>query len=164
MKNIAHTLVKLSIVFSLLALLSCSAYKEVEMLGVQNYNIDNITKENVDLAITVKVNNPNDYNIKIKKTALDLFIETNKVGKAQMKEDVVLKKNTNAEYTFVVTADYKELSNGVLKAAPTAIFKNNIRIGAKGRVKAKAFGVGKKFDLDLVDTINIKELMKMVGV
>ena len=163
MRHIKQTVVHFVILGGLISLLSCNAYKEVEMLGVQNYDLDNITNENVDLAITVKINNPNTYNIKIKKSTLDLYIENNKVGKAQMKEDIVLKKETNAEYTFIVTADYKELSSGVLKAAPNAIFKSSIKLGAKGKVKAKAFGiVGKKFDLDLEDNINMKELMKMI--
>lgn len=133
------------------------------MLGVEGYNLDGVKSDYVDLAITVKINNPNNYNIRIKKTVLDLFIEKKKVGKAKMKNDIVLKKEANDEYTFVVQANYKELSNSVFSSLGSVLFKSSIKLGVKGKVKAKAFGlVGKKFDVDIEENISMKDLKAMI--
>ena len=149
--------------FFLLITQSCTVYEEVEMLGVKDYNIGDINTDYVDVAITVKINNPNKYNIRIKRSTLDLFVEKEKVGKAKMKEDIVLKKQTEGNYTFVVQANYKELSSAVFSSLKSALFKSTIKLGVKGKVKAKAFGVvGKKFDLDIQEDIKVKELMGMI--
>ena len=143
---------------------SCTAYKEVELIGVNYYALGDLAKETVDLTVKLEVNNPNAYNIRIKKTTLDLFLEGKEVGKAKMQKDIVLKKKTQQEYEFTIRANYKELSGAVLKSIGSLIGKNKVSIGLKGKVKAKAFGiVGKKFDLDVKESINLKEIMKLSG-
>lgn len=150
--------------FLLVFITSCAAYKDVELIGVNNYALGDLAKETVDLTVKMEVNNPNGYNIRIKKTTLDLFLEGKEVGKAKMQGDIVLKKKTQQEYEFTIRANYKELSGAILKSIGSLFGKNEITLGLKGKVKAKAFGiVGKKFDLDVKEKVNLNDLMKMSG-
>jgi LEA14-like dessication related protein len=165
MRVFKKNLFKSSLFFSLLFIFSCNAYKEVEIVDTKKYDIGNITNQTVDLGLTVRINNPNNYNIKIKQTTLDLYVEGGKEGEVEMKEDITILKNTDKEYTLYVVANYKELSNSFLSVFQKNMFKSSIKLGVKGKVKAKAYGlVGKKFDLDLEETVNLKELMKMIKI
>jgi len=164
MKNSKKTILFFFVLVGVVVMQSCNAYKEVEIIDTKKYDITNIQKSTVDIGITVKINNPNNYNIKIKQTNLDLYVEGTKEGKVDMKEDIVILKNTEKEYTFYVVANYQELSNSFLSVFKKNMFKSSIKLGVKGKVKAKAYGIGKKFDLDLEETLNIKELMDMIKV
>lgn len=147
----------------LLLLTSCFTYHEVDVLDVGEYRINNVTKENVEVSVNIQVNNPNNYNIKLKKTDLDLYLEGEKIGKANIKEDLILKKRTQEKYTLTFQSNYKELSGAVLGRLPSLLRKSKIKVGLKGRVKAKAnLLLGKKFDLDVEETVDVSELSKLL--
>lgn len=153
-----------SVVVLMVTLFSCSAYKEVELVRVGDYSVGQVSGDYMDIFVNLEVNNPNNYNIKIKKTTLDLFVDGKKVGEAPMKEDLLLKKKTQDNYQFTIRADYKQLSKKLFSNLGALFGKKTIKLGIKGQVKAKAMGVvGKKFDLDVEEEVNIKELVKNSG-
>jgi LEA14-like dessication related protein len=130
------------------------------MLGIQNFKIGEIKEGKINVTITVKVNNPNKYKIKVKKTALDLFIEDKNIGQAIMKEDLIIEKSTEKNYDFTVQADYKVLSKSALGIVTKALFQKTINVQVKGNAKAVVRGIfSKNFDIDLKKDIPIKDLM-----
>lgn len=142
---------------------SCFTYHEVDVLSVGEYRISNVTKDNVNVSINMEVNNPNGYNIRLKKTDLDLYVEGEKVGIATITEDVVLKKRTQEKYKLTFESNYKELSGSILGRLPSLLRKSTIKVGLKGKVKAKAnWFLGKKFDLDVEESVNVAELSKLI--
>ena len=140
---------------------SCSLYQEVEMLGVQNFEIGEIKEGKVAVKITVKVNNPNLYSIKLKQTALDLFVEGKSVGQAIMEEDIKIEKNKEKEYEFIVSANYKDLSKSAFTILRKALFQKTIQLQAKGSIRAVVYGlIRKTIALDIKKDVAIKDLMK----
>ena len=49
----------------LFSISSCSLYEEVEMLGIQSYDVGAPANNEVKASIVVKVNNPNFYSINL---------------------------------------------------------------------------------------------------
>lgn len=138
-----------------------SCYEEVELIKVGDYSIGKVEGDFINIHVNAEINNPNKYNIKIKKTALDLFVDKKNVGQAKMTNDIVLKKKTQDTYQFTVKANYKKLSGSLMSSLKSLLGKSKIKLGIKGRVKAKAFGlIGKKFDLDMEEDVNLNELMR----
>lgn len=155
-----HTIYLLLLIF----ISSCTAYKEVDIIRVGDYGVGDISSKEVELTVNMEVNNPNGYNIRIKKSTLDLLIEGKKIGETKMVEDIVLKKRTQDTYQFRVKANYKELSKAVFSSIGSLFGKKEITIGLQGKVKAKAFGIiGKRFKVDVTEQVNIQELMKLSG-
>ena len=76
--------------FSIVFLTSCFDYEDVEFKGVQNIGLEGRSGGNITVRIDMKVNNPNNYNIKIKKSSLDVFVNGSKVGKTKMKNSIIL--------------------------------------------------------------------------
>ena len=105
----------------------------------------------------MKVNNPNNYNIKIKKSALDVFVNGSKVGRTKMKNNIVLKKNHQDVYPLYLSLSEKELKSSALSSIGSFL-KGSMKVRIKGDIKAKVYGVGKKFPIDIEEPVNFRSI------
>jgi len=152
-------LIKIGLItlFSIFFFTSCFDYEDVEFQGVQNFGIEDRTDGNITVRIDLKVNNPNNYNIKIKKTSLDVFVNGAEVGKTKMKNNIVLKKNHQDVYPLYLTLSEKELKGSALSSIGSFL-KGSMKIRVKGDIKAKVYGVGKKFPIDIEEPVNLRSI------
>ncbi len=138
---------------------SCLEYEDVDFKGVQKFGLENRTAEQILIRLDIKVDNPNTYNITIKPSTLDIYINGKYAGKTKMKEKIVLKKKTTGVYPLYLQAKTKDIM-GALTGSLGAMLSGRVKVRIKGKVKAKAYGIGKKFDLDEEQTVSLKGLMK----
>ncbi len=146
------------VVITIITLSGCFEYEDVDFKGVQNFSLADRTKENVLIRLDLKVDNPNTYNITIKPTTLDVFINGKHAGKTKMKDKIVLKKNTTGVYPLYLQAKTQEIM-GAMTGSLGSLFSGKVKVGVKGDVKAKVYGVGKKFYLNEEETVSLKGLM-----
>lgn len=135
---------------------SCIEYDDVEFLGVENYSFDKVSTDIINIRIDMKVMNPNTYNIKIKKSAFDIFVNDKALGKAHMTDDIKLTKKSTEVHSVVFKTSLKDLSKSLMGSLGV-LFGGKVKVKFKGRVKAKAFGVGKKFDVDFEEAMSMKD-------
>ena len=147
----------LVILFSVFFLTSCFDYEDVEFKGVQNIGLDDRSGGTITVRIDMKVNNPNSYNIKINKSSLDVFVNGSKVGKTKMKNNIVLKKNQQDVYPLYLTFSEKELKSSAL-ASIGSLLTGRMKVRIKGDIKAKVYGIGKKFPIDVEEPVNLGSL------
>ncbi|MBL4703637.1 MAG: LEA type 2 family protein [Flavobacteriales bacterium] len=105
----------------------------------------------------MKIQNPNTYNIKVKKTTFDLFLNGKSIGKAKMLDDMKLLKSSTEIHNVVFESSYKELSKGLMSSLGL-LFGGTAKFRIRGKAKAKAFGIGVKFDVDFVEEIKASDL------
>jgi LEA14-like dessication related protein len=142
----------------MISLQGCFDYEEVEFRGVQNVSVVERTDNVVKLQIDVRVDNPNKFNIKVKKSTLDIYINDKYVGKTHLDEKIVLKKKTDDVYGVVLRANPKD----ILKAAMGSLgglLKGSVTVQLKGDVKGSVYGISKKVEVDVKEEINLKDLM-----
>ena len=132
-------------------------YEDVEFKGVQNFGIEDRSAGNITVRIELKVNNPNNYNIKIKKSSLDVFVNGAEVGKTKMKNNIVLKKNHQDVYPLYLTLSEKELKRSALSSIGSFL-KGSMKVRIKGDIKAKVYGIGKKFPIDVEEPVSLRSL------
>ena len=152
-------LIKIGLItlFSIFFFTSCLDYEDVEFKGVQNFGIEDRSAGNITVRIELKVNNPNNYNIKIKKSSLDVFVNGAEVGKTKMKNNIVLKKNHQDVYPLYLTLSEKELKGSALSSIGSFL-KGSMKVRIKGDIKAKVYGVGKKFPIDMEEQVNLRSI------
>ncbi len=152
-------LIKIGLItlFSIFFFTSCLDYEDVEFKGVQNFGIEDRSAGNITVRIELKVNNPNNYNIKIKKSSLDVFVNGAEVGKTKMKNNIVLKKNHQDVYPLYLTLSEKELKRSALSSIGSFL-KGSMKVRIKGDIKAKVYGVGKKFPIDIEEPVNLRSI------
>lgn len=142
----------------MVSLQGCFDYEEVEFKGVQNVSVLERTDNVLKLQIDVKVDNPNTFNIKVRKSTMDIYINDKYVGKTHLDDKIVLKKKTEDVYAVVLRADPKD----VIKAAMGSLgglLKGNVTVRLKGDVKGSVYGVSKKVPVDVKEEINLRDLM-----
>ncbi|CAG5077673.1 NDR1/HIN1-like protein [Parvicella tangerina] len=140
------------------SLQSCFDYEEVLFRGVQNVSVLERTDNVVKLQIDVKVDNPNKFNIKVKKSTMDIYINEQYVGKTHLDDKIILKKRTEDVYGVVLRANPKD----ILKAAMGSLgglLKGNVTVRLKGDVKGSVYGISKKVPVDVEEKIDLKSLM-----
>lgn len=142
----------------LIFLQGCFDYEEIEFKGVKNVSLLDRTDKVLKLQVDVLVNNPNKFNIKVKKSSLDIYMNDKYVGKTTLDSKIVLKKNSEAIYGVVLNADAKS----VMKAAMGSLggfLKGSVDIRLKGRVKGSVYGISKSVDVDMTEKVNLKEFL-----
>ncbi len=140
--------------FSIVFLTSCFDYEDVEFKGVQNIGLEGRSGGNITVRIDMKVNNPNNYNIKIKKSSLDVFVNGSKIGKTKIKNDITLKKNRQDVYSLYLALNEKELKGSALSSIGS-LLRGSMKVRIKGNIKAKVYGFGKKFPIDVEEPVNL---------
>lgn len=141
-----------------LLLSSCFTYKEVEFNGTSDFNVENISKKQLDFSFNANIYNPNDYKIKVRSNDLDVLISDKKVGTAKIQKRVVIKKQTSDDYRVHVQADMKKFAGGGLKSIIRTLSGGSINLRIRGIIKARARGLGRKIEVDETKRINPSQL------
>lgn len=142
----------------MLSLQACFDYEEVHFRGVQDVSVLERTEDLIKLKVDVKVDNPNKFNIKVKKSTMSIYINDKYVGKTTLSDKIIIKKNTEDVYGVVLDASARDL----LKAAMGSLgglMKGDVKIRLTGDVKGSVYGVTKKVPVDVEENINLKDFL-----
>lgn len=135
---------------SLLLNTSCKV-QDINFRGVKNYQFVNGSTESVSMNVTFSVDNPSAFNIRVKPSHLNLYLDNNMVGEIKFDEKVKIRKRTDKEYSVPVTAFFdKGLPLGTL-------MKGRVTAKVDGKIKAKIFVVGKKYAVEESMKINLSD-------
>ena len=115
-------------VIMVFTLTSCSLYEDVEFLGVQDYSFERLEGSEIKASIIFKINNPNFYSIKLKKSDFEIFLDDDKLGSAKMLEDIKIKRKAEGEYTLNLALQESELKNSVVPLLKKSIFKKHCNV------------------------------------
>lgn len=143
--------------FSLLTIFlsSCVDYKDVEIVGIKDIKVEKIDQSGVKATISLQVKNPNNYKISVVGSDLDLYVNGNKLGKAELKDKIKLKKNSNDVHVFRVESNFKDAGMALLPSLLTAITKGSVQLKIKGTIKGKAFLVCKKIPVEFSENVRL---------
>jgi LEA14-like dessication related protein len=120
---------------------------------IGNFNLQNFSPKNETkyiIEVSVEVNNPNNYNIWLKKGDFDINMGKQKMGHIKTIGKVVLKKNKKDSYTLKgeATLDPGGALMGMLLNGGS-----NKHVTIKGAIKGGVFIIGKKFDVEFDDRL-----------
>ena len=142
-----------------LILTSCTVYEDIDVKRYDNFNVENLMNKNepLKLIMDITVENPNPYNLTLKDADLSVFVGSNDLGKVKLDKKVTFpRKSTSTKRVVLIPSDRKILQKAL--AGSLSIFtKGKITVKIDGRVKGKAFGVGKWFDVSHKEDINPKD-------
>jgi LEA14-like dessication related protein len=132
---------------------SCK-FQEVSISEVKSMKVKNVTKDGVTLDIAVAVKNPNTFKVKVTKADLDIWVSGKDLGTTKLQKTVVIPKESNTVHHIIVETKLKKLAGGALASLIPLFSSGSVNVKAKGFVKAKALGIGKKFDVDMEERVN----------
>jgi LEA14-like dessication related protein len=145
--------------FLLLILSSCFKYRDVNVVGVTDVKLQNVSLEKVDVLITLQVQNPNNYKISIVDGDMQVYVKGVKLGNAVIKNNVVLPKKSDMKHDILISGTPSQMSIAAIPTLMGLMGKNkSVPIKIKGEIKARAKGISKKFPVDFSDNVSMGEL------
>ncbi len=132
---------------------SCISYKPVTIDEIKSIGFKDNNMTSGKVQAVLKVNNPNNYSIKVKKYDLTAYINEQNMGKVLVDENIVIPKKTNQDYTLTFSPDLSK----ILGIIPVFLSKGSADAAIKGKVKVKALIFSKSFDVNLQKKVNASD-------
>ena len=132
---------------------SCISYEDVEITKIISTDVKSFSSESVEVEIVLQINNPNNYKISITNSDLNLFLNGSEMGKAIIKEKIVIPKQSNEVHRFTVKLNNKDLAANTLPFILSAALGIPMRLTVKGYIKAKAKMISKKIPIEFTKNI-----------
>lgn len=139
----------------IMATTSCFQYKEVEMEGVEDVRIKNLSAKGVEIEVDMKIKNPNNYKISIVDSDLDIYLKKKKMGNAIIQNKIVLPKKSSKVHTIMIKGDLKGMDLASLLGLVGIFGGGSLDVQMKGFIKAKAKGIAKKFPVDVTEKVSL---------
>ena len=130
---------------------SCLEFDDVKFKGIESVKFPKIDQKEILIDLSLKLDNPNNYKIKIKPSVLDVYIGGILMGQVQIDEKFVIKKKQEGSYSTQLKC---KLEDGVLFSLMKFATMSEISVRFKGRVKGSVYGINKKVDIDETKTLN----------
>ena len=159
MKMKSNVLLLLIILVSCLSFNSCITYKEIEFNGVRDVGIGSLNSQVIPIELMVNINNPNNYNIKITRANLDIYLEGKHFGKSEIKDKIVIVKKEEKNYSITLETSKSKIGKSLFSSI-SMLFGKSISLEVKGTVTAKAFGIKKKFPIHEKQQLKPSDFMK----
>jgi len=147
-----------AVIMALILFASSCKVQELEFKGVNDFSVGTLKSDLIEVTINVKLNNPNNFKIKVVNAKLDLLVGGNEAGTASLEEKIIIKKRTEDSYDITIVTDKEKLMSAALKSALTSFGSGNITIKVKGWVKGRVWGIGKKIDVEFKENVDLEKL------
>lgn len=130
---------------------SCFDFKEVQFKGIEGVKMPKMDDREILVDLTLKLENPNNFKVRIKPSAIDVFIEDKMMGTVFLDKKVVLKKKQENLYSTQLRV---KLEDGALFSLLKYVTKKEVSVRFRGKVKGSVYGISKKIDIDQTKLIN----------
>lgn len=139
---------------------SCGSIEPLSISKVESVNIENYSSGELSLKLSVKVKNPNNLKFKIKDNHLDLVLNGKEIGTAKVKETIIIQKHSDDSHVFFVDATLSKMAFAGIPGLLGIISGKPVELKIKGNVKIKTLGLSKKYPIEIIEKIDLKQLGK----
>lgn len=134
----------LVLVVALLFTSSCQSPKDLEFREYNNITLDKMGFTASTLKVNLVYYNPNNFGMDLKRTELDIYIDSNFLGHSSQELQVAIPKRDVFTIPLLINVDMKNLlKNGLL-----SLVNKEVSIRTVGTVKVGKAGVYKSFKVD----------------
>jgi len=150
MKNKLHYIFVLVTVSFLLA--SCSGIEEIKVGNIRGVEIKGINGDVLNVEITVPVENPNSFKVKLKDADLTVNNGETLIGTVQQMEDIIIPGNSSKEYPIRVKVKLANFNNNLFSIYST--FSSNLDLRLSGTMKVGSFPYFRKIKIKDYKLVN----------
>ena len=141
-KYLIIILLSLPLLFS-----GCIGYEEVKLLNIKDVTYQEFKGNILRLAITVTVDNPNYFSVKIKDANMDLRLNDRVIGTVTQVEQIVLDGQARKDYKVQISIEMKDMLTNFLSLS-RVLMNEPQKLNLSGTVQVKSFLYSKTFQVD----------------
>jgi LEA14-like dessication related protein len=138
---------------------SCSLFKDLQISNIQDIS-PSFENKTIVLNASIDVKNSNFYNVTVKASELIASINDKELGNIELLEKVVFKRKSTGSYPLKFKM---KLADGALFTILKNVFKKEVTIAFKGKIKGSALGIPKHITINETKTIDANLLQKLVN-
>lgn len=140
--------------FSFLFLVT-ACVENPQFKGVSNFKIDNVNREKISFNVDVSAYNPNGYNLKVRKSSFNLYLNDQYIGQAYLLKKYKMKRKTTTLDNVPVEV---LLEPGVMMKLMKIAMGGTVKLRMEGTLKASALGIPVRKKIDQTSDIDLKDL------
>ena len=122
---------------------SCD-FEDPEFSNIRDVKFLNLDGRKVNLEFTVDCDNPNKFGFKVKKSALDITVDNEKLGIVNLDEKIKIRRMSKNAYRVPLSIT---LENGALFRLAKYVTREKVDVKLEGKVRGSVFGFSKSFDV-----------------
>ena len=138
---------------------SCSLFKDLQISNIEDIS-PSFENKTIIINASIDVKNSNFYNIAVKASDLVVSIDDKELGNIELLEKVVFKRKSTGTYPFKFKL---KLADGALFTILRNVFKKEVTLAFKGKIKGSAFGLPKHITINETKIIDANLLQKLVN-
>ncbi|GAB5538877.1 MAG: hypothetical protein Salg2KO_09800 [Salibacteraceae bacterium] len=147
------------LVISVLIFSSCEV-KDIEIVRVADVKIEQVKKGKIDGLITIVLNNPNRFAVKVKSADLGIWANNTEMGKAKLKESFKISANDSKAYPIKMNGDMTGAITGGISSILGLLSGNDPKITLKGEIVVSSFLVTRTIPIEKETDISLSTLMR----
>ena len=137
----------------LMTLFSSCSFQDLELKGVEGFEMSKLENGKMEGVMRVKIHNPNSFPITVTKADLDVFAAAVRVGDAHLSENIKIKANSEESYDVKIDANIENVLTGGLGGIVNMLAGKSPTIKLEGQLKARSFLVSKTVPVSLETAI-----------
>ena len=155
---------KLVLAISSLLFILTSCLENPEFKEVSNFKIDSINKEKISFNVDISAYNPNGYNLKVRKSSFNLYLNDHYIGQAFLLKKYKMKRKTTTLDNVPLEV---LLEPGLMTKLMKIEMSGMVKLRLEGTLKASALGIPFKKKIDQTKDIDLNDLdinfMQLLG-
>jgi len=125
----------------------CFGYEEIKVSNVKDVTYQEFKGNTLRLAITVLVDNPNYFSVKIKNADMDLRLNDRVIGAVSQVEQIVLDGRTKKDYKVHISIEMKDMLSNFVNLS-RVLMNEPQKLNLSGTIQVKSFLYSKTFQVD----------------
>lgn len=138
---------------------SCSLFKEIQITNIQDIK-PSFENKSLVLNASIDITNNNIYKVAVKASDLIISLDDKELGNIELLEKVVFKRKSSETHPFKFRM---KLADGALFTILKNVFKKEVTLAIKGKIKGAAMGIPKSITINETKTIDASLLKNLTN-
>jgi LEA14-like dessication related protein len=131
---------------------SCSAIEEIQVGNIRSIELKGIKNDVIDVELTIPVENPNGFKVKLKDADLVITSDKTLIGTIKQMDDIIIPARSKQECAIHVKVQLSNLTHNLF--AIYGLFNNKKDLRLSGTIKVRAFPYRGKIKIKDYQLIN----------
>ena len=144
----------LLILLAFITIQACSPFQPLEISKPQKLKVEKMSFTSLDLRVSLKIVNPNFYNITIEDFDLNAKVNGVDFGKVNHREDVVIKRNSEEMVSIPLMVSADDMLSKAISVL-RSMNGSKVKIALKGYLDAKGLIFRKQVPVKRAKTVEL---------
>lgn len=144
---------KILLLLPVLLLTGCFSFKPVVPEKIRDVKVNSLDAKGIDLSLVLNIRNPNGYRIRVKHVDLDLSAAGMKLGKVQLRQQIVIPARSSSEHTIQLQTSFRDAGLAAIPGILGIIKDRKLVLTGEGEIRAGVFILSKNFRVSFSEEV-----------